>query len=79
MLKLRKIAEAYGHKRVREITTFEQQIQLVNEQLLAARGALRASQQECQLLRKDLNKEVLIFCFLTLLLDKLDGGAQLIV
>jgi hypothetical protein len=57
-LELQQKAEGFKKERVREELKFLREKQFLSEQLKAIRGALKASQMECDLIRKDLDMEV---------------------
>ena len=55
---LKRIAERNMKERIKEKVLYEKESQLLQEQIAALRASLKASQSECDLVKKDLEKEV---------------------
>jgi len=63
LTELRKKAERFKKARVQEEMYFDQEKQMFCDQLKAVRNALKSSQLECDMIKKELDKEVsLAFC-----------------
>jgi len=63
MSELRKKAEGFKKEKIREEMTFIREKQFLNEQLKAVRSALKASQIECDIVKKELEMEVCILSY----------------
>jgi len=69
-LELRKKAERSKKAKVQEEMYFDQEKQLFCEQLKAVRNALKSSQVECDMTKKDLEKEVAVSLYLVVFFCK---------
>jgi hypothetical protein len=58
MSELKRKAEGFKKEKVREQMSFVREKQFLSEQLSAVRSALKASQMECDLVKKELELEV---------------------
>lgn len=58
MTELKRKAEIFKKEKVREEMNFSREKQFLSEQLRAVRTALKASQMECDLVKKELDMEV---------------------
>jgi len=60
---LRKKAERFKKAKVQEEMYFDQEKQMFCDQLKAVRNALKSSQVDCDMIKKELEKEVFVlFC-----------------
>ena len=62
MTELKKKAERFKKTKVQDEMYFDQEKQMFCEQLKAVRNALKSSQVECDMVKRELDKEVLIPC-----------------